>query len=389
MIPRDLAPHLLTAYKQFPIVGVVGPRQSGKSTLVRDTFVDLPYVNLERPDDREMAIDDPIAFLGRFPQGAIIDEIQRAPQLPSYLQVAVDERGRAGQFVLTGSQHFLMMEQFSQSLAGRIALFRLLPFSLGELYHSALPGDLFSTLFSGFYPRIHDQQIPAAQWLESYVETYVERDVRTLRDIGDLRSFARFLRLCAGRAGGLLNLSSLAHDAGVAVNTAKAWLSVLEASFIVFLLPPHHRGFKKRLVKAPKLHFWDVGLACYLLGIQNPSQLMTHAKRGDLFEGFVVAELLKARHHRRCRWEINFWRDKTGHELDALIEDGERYVPIEVKAGQTLRGEFFRNLDYWIDLSQLDARGLLIYGGDEDQRRTRHDGRSWRALRDPVAMLGR
>lgn len=388
MIPRTLAPALLKSFEQFPVVGVLGPRQSGKSTLVRATFADLPYVNLEQPDQREYALSDPLAFLARYPDGAVIDEIQRAPDLPSYLQVLVDKRARPGQFVLTGSQNFLVMERFSQSLAGRIALFRLLPFSLRELAPVTAPGDLFQTLFKGFYPRIHDLQIEPSQWLENYIETYVQRDVRTLRMVGDLRSFSRFLRLCAGRSGGLLNLSSLANDAGIAVNTAKAWISILETSYIIHLLPPHHEGFKKRLVKAPKLHFLDVGLLAYLLGIRSPAQLESHAKRGDLFESFVIGELLKDRYHQPRSWELFFWRDKTGHELDGLVEFASERRPLEIKSGQTLRADFFRNLDYWLNLSAAKGRGMLIYGGDDDQRRTSHDVFGWRSLRDPGALIG-
>lgn len=387
MIPRTLGPALLRAFRKHPVVGIVGPRQSGKSTLARATFPELPYVNLERPDQRAYAVDDPMGFLGRFPDGALIDEIQRAPELPSYIQVLVDERGRPGQFVLTGSQNFLVMERFSQSLAGRIVLFRLLPFSLAELGGGALSRGLFQTLHTGFYPRIHDQELDPTEWLESYVETYVQRDVRTLRDVGDLHAFGLFLMLCAGRAATVLNLSSLAADAGIAVNTAKAWLSVLEASFVVHLLQPHHQSWNKRLVKAPKLHFVDVGLAAYLLGIRSADDLETHAKRGDLFESFVVGEIVKERHHRPGRWDLFYWRDKAGHELDGLVDLGGRLVPLEVKSGQTVRRDFFRNVDYYLGLAGPQSRGLLVHGGDDDQVRSRCEVRSWRALADPPALL--
>jgi len=387
IIPRTLAPRLRHAFEKLPVVGVLGPRQSGKSTLVQHVFPDLPYVSLERPDEREYALSDPKGFLARFPTGAILDEIQRAPDLPSYLQVLVDERGAPGQFVLTGSQNFLVMQRFSQSLAGRIALFRLLPFSMRELGSATAPESLWRVLYRGFYPRIHDQQIEPSLWLESYLETYVQRDVRTLRQVGDLRSFSRFLRLCAGRDAGLMNLSSLSNDAGIAVNTAKAWLSVLEASFVIYLLPPHHESYRKRVVKAPKLHFLDVGLLVYLLGIESPAALEIHAKRGDIFESFVVGELLKERLHLGRRWDLAFWRDKTGHELDVLVVSGDRRVPMEIKSGQTVQGDFFRNLDYWRRISGLPGRDVLIYGGDEDQHRSSCDVWSWRALRDPSLVV--
>jgi len=246
---------------------------------------------------------------------------------------------------------------------------------------------LWEALFSGFYPRIHDQRLDPTQWLESYVATYVERDVRSLREVGSLASFSRFLKLCAGRSATLLNLSSLAGDAGIAVNTAKAWLAILEASFVVFLLQPHHESFNKRLVKAPKLHFYDPGLLVYLLGIRSAQELEHHAKRGDIFESFVMSELLKERHHRPHRFGLYHFRDSRGHEIDGLIEDGARRIPIEVKSGQTVRRDFFSGLNYWTRLSGGQARGLLVYGGDENQVRTNHDVVGWRGLMRPRSVL--
>ncbi|MBM3790853.1 MAG: ATP-binding protein [Acidobacteria bacterium] len=388
MIERTVAPQLWEAFSRYPVVGVVGPRQSGKSTLARAVFPGLPLINLEGLDEREYALRDPKGFLARFPNGVVLDEIQRTPDLPSYIQVLVDERRRPGQFVLTGSQNFVLMERVSQSLAGRIALFRLLPFSVAELAGAGSTGaPLFEVLFHGFYPRIHDRQLAPTQWLESYLETYIQRDVRTLRNIGDLSSFTRFLRLCAGRAANLLNLSSLAGDCGTSVGTAKAWLSVLEASFIIFLLPPHFESFNKRLIKAPKLHFVDVGLLAFLLGIRSPAELEIHARRGDLFENFVAAELLKAKYHTAVSGDLYFWRDKSGHEIDLLMEAGPRRIPIEVKSGQTVQPEFFRNLDYWRRISGAVERGHLVYAGNDRQERSEHTVHPWTELAAPAQLL--
>jgi hypothetical protein len=345
-------------------------------------------VNLEGLDEREFALRDPRGFLARFPDGVVLDEIQRTPDLPSFIQVLVDARRRPGQFVLTGSQNFILMERFSQSLAGRIALFNLLPFSLAELGPAGTSGaSVFELLFRGFYPRIHDQRLPPTEWLESYLETFIQRDVRALRNVGDLSSFTRFLRLCAGRAAELLSLSSLAGDCGVSVGTAKAWLSVLEASFVIFLLPPHHESFNKRLIKAPKLHFVDVGLLAFLLGIRSPAELEIHARRGNLFECFVAAELLKAKHHAGAGGELYFWRDKSGHELDLLVEAGPRRIPIEVKSGQTVQPDFFRSLDYWRRLSKTAERGHLIHAGDTRQVRAEHTVHPWTDLASPAQLF--
>ena len=389
MINRTLADRLQRAAAQFPVVTVTGPRQSGKTTLVKHVFQDHDYLSLELPDVRDFAREDPRGFLAQSAGPVILDEIQRTPELLSYIQVLVDEHPDwTGRFVLTGSHNFLLHQSVSQSLAGRSALLHLLPFSLAELtgrppmeldsLGKALPGkllqprtDLMETLWTGFYPRIHDKHIPPRDWLAAYYQTYVERDVRSIVNVGDLETFGRFVRLCAGRSGQLLNLSALASDCGVSHVTAKRWLSVLQASFIVTLLRPHHKNFGKRLIKSPKLYFLDTGLLCYLLNVRAPEELLYRAERGAVFETFVVAELTKNFLNRGEQPSIFFWRDVSGREIDVILENGQDVIPLEIKSGQTLAPDFFRNLQSWKKLAQShDGPAALIYGGDQASKRS-------------------
>ena len=378
---------LQRAMRRYPIVTVTGPRQSGKTTLVRTVFKDCAYVSLEPPDQRQFALEDPRGFLAQFEGPVILDEAQRAPDLFSYLQGLVDAHGRPGQFLLTGSQNFLLLQSVSQSLAGRCAVLHLLPFSLAELTRRPpLPLDtlgraparpltpprwsLMDLLFTGFYPRIHAQRLPPHEWLSHYYQTYLERDVRNVLKVGDLEAFSRFVRLCAGRNGQLLNLAGLASDCGITHTTARRWLSVLEASFVVMLLRPHHRNFGKRLMKSPKLYFLDTGLLCFLLGIASPRDLYQHAARGSIFEAFVLAELTKNFLNRGERPVIAFWRDTHGHEVDCLIEIGNHLVPLEVKSAQTIADDFFKDLATWRTLARHPKGPAgLIYGGDQTFRR--------------------
>ena len=388
MISRTLADKLKESAKQFPVLTVTGPRQSGKTTLVQAVFKDFDYLSLELPDQRQFALEDPRGFLDQFKGPVILDEVQRAPDLFSYIQVLVDEhRDWTGRFVLTGSQNFLLLQSISQSLAGRSAVLHLLPFSLAELSkrkpvsidklgQSAMgrrkppQTELLETLFTGFYPRIHDKGLPPRDWLASYYQTYLERDVRNVLNIGDTETFGRFVRLCAGRCGQLLNLSGLASDCGVSHTTVKRWLSVLESSFIVMLLRPHFRNFGKRLIKSPKLYFLDTGLLCYLLQVQSPKELVHRAERGAIFESFVVAELYKNFMHRGKQANLYYWRDTAGHEVDIVIDLGTTLTPIEVKSGQTVASDFFNNLHFWQDLSGDEAApAALIYGGDQSFKR--------------------
>lgn len=363
MIPREAAKTIVRLSKGFPVITLTGPRQSGKTTLARAVFADKPYLSLEDPDVRQMAFDDPRAFLGRLPDGAVLDEIQRTPELLSYLQTQIDADGRMGLFLLTGSQQFGLMSGISQSLAGRSAFVELLPFSIPELNSSNIrPTDLDAMLFSGGYPPLYDRDLSPREWFPAYVE----RDVRQLLKVQDLESFQRFVRLCAGRSGQILNLSSLATDCGITHNTAKSWISVLEASYILFLLRPHHANFNKRLIKAPKLYFYDTGLLCWMLGIQEKNQLATHPLRGNIFETFVVSELMKTRLNRGERPSLHFWRDSNGNEVDVIVDMGIKLMPIEIKSGQTLNREFFIGLERWLELAGDKAcNPALIYGGTE------------------------
>jgi uncharacterized protein len=368
MIKRELQDKLLKLATKFPVVSVTGPRQSGKTTLIKYSFPDYRYVSLEDPDIRILAQNDPRGFLGSGDK-MIIDEIQRVPELFSYIQTITDEKGMAGQFIISGSQSFLLNEKISQSLAGRVAILHLLPFGIIELQADGRSYSSYEELiYTGFYPRIYHDGIDPLDFYPNYLQTYIERDVRLLQNIHDLNHFIRFMKLCAGRTGQLLNLTALSNDAGISVNTVKAWISVLEASFIIFLLQPHHQNFNKRLVKMPKLYFYDTGLACSLLEIQSAKQLKTHYLLGGLFENFILAELLKNRFHQGLRNNCFFWRDHKGSEVDCLIDKGDQLVPIEIKASHTFSLDFFRNLQYWKKISgDLSGNPIVIYGGTKDQ----------------------
>ncbi|MBI9087451.1 MAG: ATP-binding protein [Desulfobacterales bacterium] len=369
MIDRHCEAFVKNLATEYPVVAITGPRQSGKTTLAKHLFSDRDYVSLENPDARIFAEEDPRGFLAKYRSGAVIDEAQRTPGLFSYLQQIVDESMAPGRFILTGSQQFGLMSGITQSLAGRVAMVQLLPFALGERYTLHLqkpPVELDNALFTGLYPPIHDRDLQPARWYANYIETYVERDVRQMVNVRDLTAFRRFLRLCAGRVGQLVNLSGVASDCGITHNTAKAWLSILEASYIVFMLPPHHRNFNKRIIKTPKLYFYDSGLCVRLLGIQSPDQLRTHALRGAIFESFVIGELMKYRFNCGLLKDFFFWRDRAGTEVDALIEQGEKLQPVEIKSGQTLNRDFFKGLNKWTALAgPVAIRPTLVYGGED------------------------
>ncbi len=370
MVPREIMPFLIKLFGQYPFVTVTGPRQSGKTTLCRAAFPNLEYVNLEAPNQREFAESDPQGFLSQLGGGAILDEIQRVPELLSYLQVFADARGRNSLFVLTGSEQFRLSDAIGQSLAGRTALLRLLPFSLAERRRTGASNTVDDILYSGCYPRIHDRKLEPWQALGDYVETYVERDVRRIGEIRNLSSFRRFVRLCAGRVGQLINLSTLGADAGVSHTTARQWLTILEASYIVFLLPPFHANIRKRLVKSPKLYFYDAGLASHLIGIEHAGQLSTHPLRGPLFENAVVAEVLKHRFNRGQRSNLSFFRDTQGLECDLLYETGNGFRAIEIKSGATIASDYFDALKRISKvLPQISAKAVIHGGADRQYRR--------------------
>lgn len=382
LVPRAAEETVRKLTAGYPVVVITGPRQSGKTTLVQAMFGDRPYVSLEDLDERQQAEDDPRGFLARFPDGAVLDEIQRAPDLSSYLQTRVDQTRRPGEFILTGSQQLGLLSGVTQTLAGRSALVSLLPFSLGELQAAGqAPETVEALLFTGLYPPIHDHGLDPAIWYGNYVRTYIERDVRQMINVRDLSVFQRFVRMCAGRSGQLLNLTALGNDCGVSHNTAREWISVLEASYIVYRLRPHHQNFDKRLVKTPKLYFYDPGLAARLLGIQSADQLAIHPQRGALFETWVVAELLKARHHRALDDNLYFWRDRTGHEVDLLIDQGTGLTPVEAKSGQTITRSFFTGLRKWRQIAGDAAdRAWLVYGGDRRESREDVEVLPWREI---------
>ncbi len=366
MVQRQITKKLKQLYRYFPVVSLNGPRQSGKSTLLKNTFPQLPYITLENPDDLQIALNDPRRFLQNYSKGVIIDEVQNAPELFSYIQGIVDGNSKI-KFVLSGSQNFLMSQHISQTLAGRVGILTLLPFSLPEMQTAGLLKKGFeNTAFTGFYPRIYDKKIPPTLFYPSYLQTYVQRDVLQLIKVADVSLFTKFIRLLAGRVGQLVNFSTLASDVGVAVNTIKAWLGVLEASYIIFLLKPHHQNFTKRLVQQPKVYFYDTGLLCYLLGIQNPKQVDTHFARGNIFENLVVIDLLKNKLNNAQQDNLFFWRDKNGKEVDCIIENAGKLYPIEIKSSQTKSMHFFDGLNYYRGLAKLKSKkSFVVYGGKE------------------------
>ncbi|MFA5075757.1 MAG: ATP-binding protein [Candidatus Babeliales bacterium] len=368
-IPRILESKLSQLAKQYPVVTLTGPRQSGKTTLCKKTFPDMPYVSLEAPDHRTLAEQDPRGFFTRWPT-AIIDEIQRVPDLMSYIQGMVDESQREGRFILTGSAQLELMKSVTQSLAGRTALLKLLPFSYDEFRvcseFSHLSDHLDSLLYTGMFPRIYDKKLNPTEACAFYTETYMERDVRSLLHIKDRSLFVTFLGLCAGRSGQVLNLTNLANDVGVSVNTVKSWLSVLETGFIVSFLPPHHANYRKRLMKSPKLYFVDSGLMCYLLGITDAAQLATHPLRGAIFETFVVTELQKQAWNQGCKPRLYYYRTSDGHEVDVLIDTGGMVIPVEIKSSTTFRHSLADELTRYKKLNPTAGKGVLIYGGTDD-----------------------
>jgi len=391
MITRHLSPVVQKAATQYPVVAVTGPRQSGKTTLCCFLFSDYAYVNLEKPDVRQFAKEDPNGFLAQFKKPVILDEVQRVPELFSYIMPIVDERRVPGQFVLTGSQNFHLIESISQSLAGRCATFKLLPLSTREIANQPLLDvfrfgndeisspeklELYQQLFKGGFPPLYDRNLVPTDWLAQYTQTYLERDIRTLVNVGDLETFERFIRLCAGRSGQVLNMASLADDAGISPVSAKRWISLLVASYSILLLRPHMKNFNKRLIKSPKLYFYDTGLLCYLLGIRNADDLAIHSMRGAIFETYAVSEIVKACFNAGTDSPLYYWRDSQGHEIDIVIENGEKLFPVEIKSGQTVVSNMFDTLKWWRELTGT-TDSALIYGGKESYLRHGVKVRPW------------
>lgn len=382
MIERTIREKLLYLSTKFPFVLLTGPRQSGKSTLVRHTFPDYSYVSLEESDNRSYAEEDPRGFISEYPEKTIIDEVQRVPKLLSYLQTHSDLAGKNGMYILTGSQNFQLLSSVDQSLAGRVAILTLLPFSHIEMRDSGiLPQSIDEEIFNGSYPRLYDNGLSAGDFYPSYIDTYVERDLRSVKDIGNLSAFVRLLKLCAGRIGQLLNMSSLATECGVTIPTINSWLSVLQSSYIIYLLQPDYRNFSKRLVKTPKLYFYDTGLACSLLEIKQASQVSNHYLRGGLFENMVINEFLKRGFNEGDRPSFTFWRDSNGNEVDLLMNKGDHIDAVEIKSGQTYSADFFKNLKYWGNLSgeHKDHR-QVVYGGSQHRSTSEGELIPWSML---------
>ena len=395
MITRQMSSQILEAATQYPVVAVTGPRQSGKTTLCRELFPDYAYANLENPETRQFAVEDPNGFLAQFGRPAILDEVQRVPDLFSYIMPLVDEHKLMGEFILSGSQNFHLQEAISQSLAGRCATMKLLPLSFRELNRKPnhdifrlgeeapdtpdAPGNPFAHVFRGGYPPIYDRRIKPTNWYAQYTQSYLERDVRQLVNVGDLVTFERFLRLTAGRSGQILNMDSLANDVGVSPVTVKRWISLLVASYIVFLLRPHSRNFNKRLIRTPKLYFHDTGLLCYLLGIRSAKDLELHSLRGAIFETYIISEFHKACFNAGIEPPMYYWRDSQGHEVDLIIEDGEKLFPVEIKSAQTVSGSMLDGLNHWRALDGGET-GMLVYGGLENYARNGIQVRSWASV---------
>jgi len=383
-ITRRLTQKIKELGTQYPILAITGPRQSGKTTLLREAFPEYRYITLEDPEVRQFAETDPRAFLDLYDQYVIFDEAQRAPLLFSYMQGRVDESGLMGQFILSGSQNFLLLKSITQSLAGRVALFKLLPFDFFELDQNQLLPDHFAdAAIKGTYPAVYSRKISPQVYYDNYIQTYIEKDVTELINIKNFSSFKTFLKLCANRAGQLLNISALANEADIAFNTAKDWLSILESSYIIFFLEPYYENRNKRLVKTPKVYFYDTGLLCFLLGIKDREELLLDCAKGSVFENMIVAEQLKRGYHLSVPRDLYFWQDSNKNEIDLLWKENNTFQAMEIKATQTVTSELFKQLDkFEAFIAPAPLRKMLMYAGTEDQKRTNYTVLSWRRAAD-------
>ncbi len=364
MFTRDLSEQLLEATKYYPIITLTGPRQSGKTTLVRSLFQGYAYFNLEDPDVLEQIKIDPKKFLRTQKGPLIIDEVQNYPELLSYLQVVVDEKPQKGQYILTGSHQFTLLEAINQSLAGRTDLLVLYPLSLSETSQFTKEIELDQWLFNGFYPRVYSDNIPAERHTKNYIKTYVERDVRKIVNIKDIQAFQKFIKLCAGRIGQVLSIHSMCNETGISHNTLKSWIGILEASHLIYLLQPYYENFGKRVIKSPKLYFVDVGLVTYLLGIKTVAQLETHPLRGMLFENMVVMDLIKNQANQSQEPHVYYYRDNNQNEVDIIFEYGGGLMPIEIKSSETFNKKFLKGIRYFMNLTDKAKTGCLIYAGN-------------------------
>ncbi len=379
IVNRQIKETIKGLIEKYPVLAITGPRQSGKTTLLKELFSNYVYVSLENPDMRSFAESDPNGFLSQYSQNTILDEVQRVPALFSYMQTIVDNSGQMGQFILSGSQNFHLMQNITQSLAGRVAIFKLLPFDFQELKSAnLLEPDFLNCMLKGFYPAIYDRDIPSKVFYNNYIQTYIQRDVSELIAIKDLRLFQNFLSLCATRAGQLLNLNALANECGISQPTAKAWISALESSYIIFQLFPYHKNFSKRIVKTPKLYFYDTGLLCFLLKLQSAEVIAKHPFKGSLFENMMIAEYVKRMHHKGWIQDVWFWRDAAGHEVDLIVQDGTKTNLVEFKATQTIMPDLFKGLAYFEKISNSEKLSKnLVYAGNEFQQRTAANVMPW------------
>jgi len=382
IVKRQITESIRSLLAKYPILALTGPRQSGKTTLLKAILPSYRYVSLENPDERSFATEDPVGFLKKYDTQVIFDEVQRTPNLFSYLQTLVDKSGQMGQFVLSGSQNFHLLERITQSLAGRVAIFKLLPFDSSELEAAnLLPTDWKSLLIKGFYPSVYDRDLNPSIFYANYLQTYIDCDLTELTHIQDMRKFRNFVSLCAGRNGQLLNMSHLANEAGISQPTAKSWLSILESSYIIFLLPPYYENFNKRIVKTPKLYFYEVGLACFLLGLRQPAELEDQSLIGSLFENLVVADIIKKNQHQYLLRDFWFWRDAQGHEIDLLTRRGSGFDIFEVKSTQTILPQLFSGLDRFSTIAKGQVKTqTLVYGGAESQSRTHYQVSTWKGV---------
>lgn len=381
-ISRQISAIIKAQQSKFPVLALTGPRQSGKTTLLQELFDDYRYVSLENPNTRAFATEDPIGFLNQYDQKVIFDEVQRAPELFSYIQGRVDASKIMGQFILSGSQNFHLLNSITQTLAGRVALFKLLPLDFTELKTSNLLENTYAEAsLKGFYPAIFDRDIDPLIFYANYIQTYIEKDVTELINIRDLKQFRTFLSLCAGRAGQLLNVSALANECDIAHNTAKAWLSILESSYIIFLLQPYHQNFNKRLIKSPKLYFYDTGLLNYLLEIRTADDLIENRLKGQVFENMILAEYQKKNHHLYLHQDYYFWQDSNGHEVDLLMKKNQGFTVFEIKATQTVTSNLFKEMDRFEAVAApAPVHKTLVYGGTEDEKRTKYNVISWKNI---------
>ncbi len=379
MVNRTIVEGINAYMQRYPIVALTGPRQSGKTTLLKGMFPDFRYVSLENPDNRAFAENDPNGFLQLYDQKVILDEVQRVPALLSYIQTIVDSNNMMGQFILSGSQNFNLMKSITQSLAGRVALFKLLPFDMMELKSAdLLPSDYEQLILKGSYPALYDRSIPFASFYANYIETYIQRDVTELLSIRDFGLFRTFLKLCAARIGQQLNIANLSSETGVSVPTLRSWISILESSYIMYQLPPFFKNFNKRLVKSPKLYFYDTGLASFLLGIRNEKTLLESEFKGALFENMIITEYVKQNYHNNLYHDFYYWRDSNGHEVDLLVSNDTAYDTIEIKSTKTILPKQFAGLDFLANIGgDAIRRKILVYGGDSSQKRTHYQVWAW------------